>query len=165
VALGDVSNALGLVQSYGRHTVRQRVGRGFGVSAVALLWPHDDGWPPEIDFAEDDGVRPGRDAMDATLHYGPDNAQIGRTVHADFTRWHVMGVEWTRLVYTLDGRPWAAVRSSGVPSRPMELDLQASTGTCGDRFQACPDASTPARVDFQIDRVRIDRYRRAPLRR
>jgi hypothetical protein len=99
--------------------------------------------------------------MDATLHYGPDNQQIGRTVHADFTRWHVMGVEWTpgRLVYTLDGPPWATMRSSGVPSKPMELDLQASTGTCGDRFQPCPDASTPARVDFQVDWVRIDRYR------
>jgi hypothetical protein len=35
----------------------------------------------------------------------------------------------------------------------MELDLQAQAGTCGDRYAPCPDATTPAHVDLQVDWV------------
>ena len=66
-----------------------------------------------------------------------------------------MGVEWTpgRLVYTLDGRRWATVRSPHVPDQPMELALQTQAGTCTDRYAPCPDSSTPSRVTMQVDRV------------
>jgi hypothetical protein len=37
----------------------------------------------------------------------------------------------------------------------MELDLQAQAGTCGDRYAPCPDATTPARVDLQVDWVAV----------
>jgi hypothetical protein len=68
-----------------------------------------------------------------------------------------MGVTWTprRLVYTLDGHPWATVRSRHVPAERMELDLQAQAGTCGDRYAPCPDATTPASVDLQVDWVAV----------
>jgi licheninase len=93
--------------------------------------------------------------MSATLHYGPSNDQIQRTVHANFSRWHVMGVEWRpgRLTYTLDGRRWASVRSPHVPDEAMEMDMQTQAGTCGDRWAPCPDGHTPARVDMEVDWV------------
>jgi hypothetical protein len=35
----------------------------------------------------------------------------------------------------------------------MELDLQAQAGTCGVAYAPCPDRSTPAHVDLQVDWV------------
>jgi hypothetical protein len=58
-----------------------------------------------------------------------------------------------RLVYTVDGRRWATVRSSHVPAEPMEFDMQAQAGTCGVTFAPCPDASTPPHVDLDVDWV------------
>ena len=158
---GGLSSARALKQTYGRYEIRFRLDAGRGVAGVLLLWPVRDHWPPEIDFAESGGTHPERDAMTATLHYGADNRQIQRRVRADFTRWHRMGVVWTpgRLVYTLDGRRWATVRSAHVPHEPMELDLQTQAGTCGDRYAPCPDASTPRRVTMYVDWVRADAYR------
>ena len=152
---GGVSSSHALKQRYGRYLVRFRMDAGRGVAGVLLLWPSADHWPPEIDFAEDGGATDRRDSMSATLHYGASNDQVQRTVHADFTRWHTMGVTWTRhrLVYTLDGRRWGRVRGARVPAEVMELDMQTQAGTCGDRWAPCPDASTPARVDMQVDWV------------
>jgi beta-glucanase (GH16 family) len=135
--------------------------RGKGVAMIALLWPVRNQWPPEIDFAENGGETHARKSVTATLHYGTANNQIQRTVRADFTNWHVLGVEWTPglLVYTLDGHRWAIVHSSAVPSQAMELDFQAQAGTCGDRYAPCPDATTPSRVDLQIDWVAAYAYR------
>jgi beta-glucanase (GH16 family) len=155
-----VSSARGLKQKYGKYEVRLRIDRGKGVAAVVLLWPVRNQWPPEIDFAEDGGATSGRRSLSATLHYGADDTQIQRTAHADFTRWHTVGVEWTpgRLVYTLDGRRWAVVTHPRVPAQAMELDLQSQAGTCGDRYTPCPDSTTPSSVDVQIDWVAVYAY-------
>ena len=163
---GGVSSAMGLKQRYGRYLVRFRMDGGRGIAGVLLLWPSDGDWPPEIDFAEDGGITRRRRSITATLHYGSDNRQIQRTVRADFTKWHTAGVEWSprKLVYTLDGRPWATVRSAHVPSRRMELDMQTQAGTCGDQYAPCPDAGTPAHVNMQVDWVAAYRYR-PPARR
>ncbi len=157
---GGVSSSHALRQKYGKYLVRFRMDRGKGVAGIILLWPSADVWPPEIDFAESGGTSGSRDRMSATLHYGKENHQIQRSVSADFTRWHTMGVEWTpgRLVYTLDGRAWASVRSRHVPKIRMELDIQAQAGTCGDEHAPCPDATTPANVNLQVDRVVAFRY-------
>jgi beta-glucanase (GH16 family) len=134
---------------------------GKGVSVVALLWPSGNQWPPEIDFAENGGESNARNYVTATLHYGGDNSQIQRTLGGDFTQWHVLGVEWTpgTLVYTIDGRRWAVVKTGAVPSQRMEMDLQTQAGTCGDSSAPCPDSSTPARVDAQISWVAAYAYR------
>jgi beta-glucanase (GH16 family) len=163
---GGVSSARALRQKYGKYKVRIRMDRGKGVAAVVLLWPVRDQWPPEIDFAEDGGTTNTRHDVSATLHYGADDRQIQRSVRADFTGWHTVGVEWTpgRLAYTLDGRRWAVVRHRRVPAQPMELDLQSQAGTCGDKYAPCPDSTTPARVDFQIDWVAAYAYRRPTTR-
>jgi beta-glucanase (GH16 family) len=158
---GGLSSSRALKQTYGKYEVRFRMQQGTGVAGILLLWPVRDVWPPEIDFAENAGETSARPSMTASFHYGEDNRQIQRTVHADFTRWHTIGVEWTpgRLVYTLDGRRWAVVRSPHVPDQPMELDLQTQAGTCGDRYAPCPDSSTPSRVTLQVDRVVAYAYR------
>ena len=157
---GGVSSSHALRQRYGKYEVRFRMDGGKGVQGIVLLWPVADHWPPEIDIAETGGTSNRRDEASATLHYGRDNRQVQRTLGADFTRWHTIGVEWTpgRLVYTLDGHPWSTVRSRHVPSERMELDIQAQAGTCGDRFAPCPDSSTPKHVNLQIDRVTAYRY-------
>ena len=157
---GGVSSSYGLRQRYGKYLVRFRMDGGKGVQGVVLLWPVPDVWPPEIDFAESGGTDNKRDEVSATLHHGRDNQQIQRTLHADFTRWHTVGVEWTprRLIYTLDGRRWGRVRSKYVPNIRMELDIQSQAGTCGERYAPCPDLTTPDHVNLQVDRVTAYRY-------
>lgn len=150
---GGMSSAPALRQTYGKYLVRFRVDAGDGIAMVLLLWPAANVWPPEIDFGESGGGS--RATASATLHFGSGDHQIQYSVSADFTKWHTLGVEWTagRLRYTLDGRVWAAVNTSQVPDIPMEMDAQTQAGTCGDRWAPCPDATTPSRVDMQIDWV------------
>jgi hypothetical protein len=160
---GGVSSAPALKQTYGRYLVRFRMDAGRGIASVLLLFPSGDAWPPEIDFAENGGETSQRDRQAATLHYAPGDKIIQRVVRGNFTRWHVMGVEWTpgKLVYTLDGRQWAGVRSSHVPAQRMEFDMQAQAGTCGDRYAPCPDSTTPPHLNLQIDWVLAYAYRPA----
>jgi beta-glucanase (GH16 family) len=157
---GGVSNSKALKQTYGKYEVRFRMDGGKGVSNVLLLWPVADHWPPEIDFGEDGGTTNARSSMSATLHYGTTNRQIQKSVSADFTQWHTLGVEWTpgKLVYTLDGQPWASVTDANVPSEPMEMDMQTQAGTCGDQWAPCPDSTTPSHVDMQVDWVAAYAY-------
>jgi beta-glucanase (GH16 family) len=152
-----VSGGVGMTnthsQAYGKYEVRMRVDGGKGISALASLWPTLT-WPPEIDFYEDGPTGPTRQAMSATLHYNAANTQIQDTLSGvDFTQWHTIGVEWTpgSLVYTIDGRTWATVATSNVPSQPMNLDLQTQALTCSTSFTGCPDATTPAEVDMDVD--------------
>jgi beta-glucanase (GH16 family) len=168
---GGVSMAPALKQTYGRFRVRLRMDTGRGVAVVLSLMPVADQWPPEIDFGENGGCyTPGtcndylRDSMSATFHYGADNRQIQNTVKADFTQWHVLGLDWTagRLQYTLDGIPYATVTNSTVPTEPMEMDIQTQAGTCGYVWAPCPDPTTPAHVNLQLDWVRAYSYIRPP---
>jgi beta-glucanase (GH16 family) len=155
-----VSSSPALKQTYGKYEVRVRMDPGKGVAFVALLWPVRNVWPPEIDFAENGGETGVRTHVTATLHYGSDNSQLQRIVGVDLTRWHTVGVEWMpgELIYTLDGRRWAIVRSSAVPNQPMEMDLQTQAGTCGVTFAPCPDRTTPAHVNAQIQWVAAYAY-------
>ena len=145
-----------IFQTYGKYEVRMRVDKGDGISAIALLWPEANVWPPEVDFYEDGGgIRTG---MIATLHCGPngnDNCQVKSSLTGyDFSQWHTLGVEWTtgKLVYTIDGTTWATVTNIGVPSIPMALDLQSQSLQC-TQYGSCVDSSTPAEVDMQVDWV------------
>jgi hypothetical protein len=141
-------------QTYGRYEVRFRIDKGHGVKYAALLWPKSERWPidGEIDFAEDGGGA--RGTSTGTLHYGARNSQIQKSLAGDFSRWNTLGVEWSpaRLVYTLNGKPWATVTGSMVPHTPMNLAIQTQAGTCGSWAGAtCPDSTTPAHVDMQVD--------------
>ncbi len=156
---GGVSSARALKQTYGKYLLRVRADRGTGVSAIALLWPSSNSWPPEIDFFETPGPRT---SNQATLHCGSggnDGCQVHKNITADFSQWHTVGVEWTpqMISYTLDGSVWATTPSNvaPIPSGNMEMDIQAQAGTCGSPAP-CPDATTPSTapgVDLQVDWV------------
>ncbi len=143
-------------QTYGKYLVRMRVDKGDGISAIALLWPEVNAWPPEVDFYEDSGGN--RTSMTATLHcgsHGDDSCQVQRKLAGyDFSQWHTIGVEWTanKLVYTIDGTTWATITGSDVPSMPMVLDLQTQSLECSSN-NTCLDSSTPAEVNMQVDWV------------
>ena len=144
--------AWGSSQTYGKYAMRFRMPKADGVKYALLRWPSKGRWPSagEIDFAEDgDGPRSG---IAGTLHHGAGNSQIQRHVSADFSQWQTVGVEWTpgRLVYTLNGRPWARVDSAAVPHGPMHLVLQVEAGA-GDQWSAAPDHRTPAQVAMEVD--------------
>jgi beta-glucanase (GH16 family) len=151
---GGVSNRNTFSQTYGRFEIRFRAERGTGIAYVALLWPSDNQYPPEIDFAEDNGRD--RRTMHGAMHPAlAGYANEGRSVSADFTKWHTAGLEWTpgKLVFTLDGEPWATITGPHVPDEPMGLALQTQAWYCGHGWEACPDESTPARVDLEVDWV------------
>lgn len=148
-----ISSDVGLHQTYGKYLVRFRMDKGDGITGILLLWPADNQWPPEIDFAENGGGD--RSSMNANLFYGSTDQQIQHTVQADFSQWHTVGVEWVpgSLKYTLDGQVWATVQSPYVPTVPMSLDIQTQAGDCSSQTNPCPDSSTPDQVNMDIDWV------------
>jgi beta-glucanase (GH16 family) len=156
---GGVSMGRSLNQTYGRYRVRFRMTKGRGVGMCLFLWPKH-GWPPEIDFAEESSGVGGRRWETSTLHFGSHNTEIHHRVHANFTKWHTIGVNWTpgKLLYVLDGHVWARVTGSHVPNVPMHLGLQTHVGTNGQTGPN-PTSSTPRKVGLQIDWVKISRYR------
>jgi beta-glucanase (GH16 family) len=124
---GGVS--LQLPRTYGEYQVRMRLSAATGTRGVALLWPSDGTWPPEIDFHEIGASSPHRTVSRQTLHYGS-NQMIHTKYKGRFTQWHTVGVKWRpgHLAYTCDGVERKHVTSSHVPSRNMNLHLQVATG-------------------------------------
>jgi beta-glucanase (GH16 family) len=154
-----VSMGRSLNQTYGKYRVRFRMTKGHGIGMCMLLWPAH-GWPPEVDFAEESSSVGARRFETSTLHFGRHNSEIHHRVHANFTRWHTIGVNWRpgKLVYTLDGHAWARTIGPEVPDVPMHLGLQTHVGTNGNTGSA-PDSATPAKVGLQIDWIKVYRYR------
>lgn len=154
-ATGGISNAKSFTQTYGRFEFRFRMDKGYGINYVLLLWPSDDVWPPEINVAEDDGLS--RDLITATLHYGQNNSTLTRKSRgaADFTTWHTAGVQWRpgSLAFTLDGAVWATIPSPNVPKTPMSIAVQSQAWPCGTSFSDCPNSTTPATVNLEVDWV------------
>ncbi len=145
---------LNLSQTYGDYQVRMRVDSGQGVSLVALLWPTSNAWPPEIDFTEDSGGAP-RTADQATEHWGTwqDPQQVHDVLNVDLTQWHTVGVEWSpgKIVYTMDGTPWATETNANVSDVPMQMALQTQAWQCGTSgWEQCANSSTPAEVDMDV---------------
>jgi len=136
---------------------------GEGIAPVLLLWPASNNWPTdgEIDFAEDGGQNPRSTSYLSDVYYGAcgsDDACVDQqSTSVDWSQWHTYGVEWTpgKIVFTLDGNNVATV-TSNVPTGPMHLGMQdqmEGSQICGGGWEACPDATTPAEVDFDIDWV------------
>jgi hypothetical protein len=122
---------------YGMYLVRMKADYepGLQMSDIALLWPDDGTWPPEIDFFEDAGGA--RNAYATFMHLGPagdDCCITERTVQNNATDWHTYGVAWTAntITYTVDGKVFGVVNKSDLtgeaqwwPDIPMNLDLQS----------------------------------------
>ncbi len=141
---GGVS--LNLPRIYGDYQVRIRFDAGTGTKGVALLWPSDGSWPPEIDFYEIGAIYATRQTSTQTLHYGS-NQMIHSNYHEDFTAWHTVGVKWRKdhLTYTCDGVDRRHVDSPHVPSRRMNLHIQSARGETG----------TPIPTTMQVDWVKV----------
>jgi beta-glucanase (GH16 family) len=154
-ATGGVSSSKTFTQTYGRFEYRFRMDKAYGINYVMLLWPASDVWPPEINVAEDDGLS--RDLITATLHYGVKDTTITRKSKgaADFTKWHTAGVEWKpgSLTFKLDGKVWTTISSPNVPNIPMSMAMQSQAWPCGHSFSDCPNSTTPAKVNLEVDWV------------
>ena len=154
---GGIQSKMG--RKYGRWEIRFKVDRGSGYSAAVLLWPErNEDWPDagEIDFTE----IPGGDRTTAhtIVHNGPDNEQVGATMHADFTQWHTVGVEWTAdyVAFYLDGakQQFTVTDPTMVPNlTPMRLALQLDQG-CDDWIE-CRNSQTPPQVGMNVDWVKV----------
>ena len=155
-----ISMGRSLNQTYGKWTVRFRMDRAVGIGMCMGLWPKK-GWPPEIDFAEESSQYGARGVETATLHYGAHNSQIRRKVAGDFSKWHVIGVQWTphRLVYLLDGKRWGTVTGKSVPSQPMHLFIQTHVGSNG-KSGGMPAATVRRHVGLHLDWVHVYRLNR-----
>jgi hypothetical protein len=136
----------GFSQTHGAYFVRSRV-TGAGPTNVALLWPADNSWPPEIDFNETDGST---NFTTATTHYTVNNTQDQvKLSNIDMTQWHTWGVIWTptAITYTVDGKVWGSdTNAAAIPNMPMTLDLQQQTW-CSSNW-ACPTTPQSMQIDW-----------------
>ncbi len=148
-------------QTYGKWEVQVRVDPSDEIAYHLLLWPQDEVWPPEIDFAESfDGSR---QTLNAFYHGAASFEE--RSVTIDMSQWHVVGVEWEPgvLRFTVDGRVWSEVRSEAdVPGKPMWLALQSSSSACQrsiefgfDSAGSCSLTDVPPVADVQVDWVAV----------
>lgn len=149
----------GWTQTYGKYLVRLRFEEGYGVRAVALLWPTSP-WPPEVDFFEVPATVEDRSSGILTNHYSDASGRRKMErlrVRADFTQWHTVGVEWTpeSLTYTLDGEVVGQV-TRNVPDEPMWLGVQTAQGLIEEGI--VPDESRTPSVDLFVDWVEVHRY-------
>lgn len=157
---GGASTKQVFTASRGRWEVRARMPQAVGIGYVFLLWPKDEGWPPEIDFAE--GRVNGPEVM-GVYHWDPDNKQEHRffdnqTMHD----WHTYGVivEETEIIFTIDGQEWGRIEKNWITDKEMFLAVQ--TGAMDPngseaRYETVPNGvpgpQTPALSDVQIDWV------------
>jgi beta-glucanase (GH16 family) len=137
---------------YGKYVVRYRAEAGQGVEYVLLLWPQA-GWPPEVDFAGDNGGN--RNHIAGTILWSPKRLMWDRNLAGNFTKWHTAGVEWrpNSLKLTLDGRVWATITGAAVPKVPMHLVLQSEALPCSQ--YKCVTSATPAHVNVYVDWVAV----------
>lgn len=138
----------GSPQTYGAYFVRSRI-TGGGASAVQLLWPASNTWPPELDFNETGGQIT---STSSTVHYGPTNQIEQRELSINMLQWHTWGVIWTptSIRYLVDGVEWASITTkSEIPRVPMTLDLQQQTW-CAQR-RICPTAPVSMLVNWVVE--------------
>jgi hypothetical protein len=136
----------GAPQRYGAFFVRSRL-TGGGASAVQLLWPSSNQWPPEVDFNETGGSIK---STSETVHFGPTNQIFQSVLRIDMLKWHTWGVIWTptTITYSVDGLEWSSVSNSdaGIPNVPMHLVLQQQTWCNQGRI--CPSAPVSMLVNW-----------------
>src|SRR5262249_54088782 len=141
-ASGGMSNLKVFSQTYGRFAVRFRADKGWGIAYSIMLWPASDTWPPEIDFAEDNGRD--RTITSYTMHSGAKDTRIHDELTGfDFSQWPVASVDWSpgKLVYAMDGKVWSTVTNPNVPKVPMGIAIQSQAWPCTNGWEACPNST------------------------
>ena len=165
---GGASSADAFAASRGRWEVRAKFPRAKGIGYAMLLWPEDEVWPPEIDFAEG---RVNGPQVSGTYHWGepdPDKHKQEQRVfdNPDMNGWHTYGaiVEDDYIVFTFDGQEWGRITrddvGEGITDKRMWFGVQ--TGAMDPNGSAnqyetvdggVPGPLTPAVSDIQIDYV------------
>jgi beta-glucanase (GH16 family) len=145
-------------QLYGRWEVRARTEPGTGYRPALLLWPDAEDWPAggELDFL--DTPDPDRTQTNFVVHFGEDNNQDITTTTGDFTQWHNYAIEWApdHIAGFIDGQEvFRTEDPEKIPTRPMHLAIQQDVGPSEDGWTPARDATTPARVQMEVDWVRI----------
>ena len=100
----------------------------------AYLWPTGT-VNAEYDFAE--VWEAARQHVNAIVHYGPNDTQIGSTRTMDATGWHSYALEWTpqHLAFYVDGTQWwevtaqAPIQDGGTMGLNLELYWTPAAGT------------------------------------
>ena len=156
---GGTSSGKVFAASRGRWEVRAKFPQAKGVGYVFLLWPEDQGWPPEIDFAEG---RVNGPRVEGTYHWDPDNKQEQRAFdNAGMSGWHTYGVivEDNLITFTLDGQEWGRIERS-ITDKRMFFGVQTGAmdpNGSANRYETVdggvPGPLTPAVSDIQIDYV------------
>ena len=150
-----LSSSPGFSARQGKWVVKAKFDRAYGVGYAFLLMPKGGGWPPELDIIE--GTMGGPHLM-STFHYGTaaNHLQQQRWLKGvDMSVWHTYGVILSDglITYTLDGRAWASVASSVVPTVPMWLGFQAGVKDCARSTGECLTSATPTSANISIDWV------------
>lgn len=157
---GGASSKYVYTASYGRWEVRAKFPQAKGIGYAFLLWPADEGWPPEIDFAE--GRVNGPQVM-GVYHWDPDNKQEHRFYdNDDMSGWHTYGVivEPNRITFTIDGQPWGTIEHPSVTDKRLFIGFQTGAMDPGGWQSSTetvdggvPGPLTPAISDIEIDYV------------
>ncbi len=165
---GGASSADAFAASYGRWEVRAKFPRAKGIGYVFLLWPQDERWPPEVDFAEG---RVNGPQVSGTYHWGaptPEGHKQEQRVfdNTDMSGWHTYGaiVEEDKVIFTFDGQEWGRVTRDDVGEdiTGKRLWFGVQTGAMDPNGKAkqyetvdggVPGPLTPAVSDIQIDYV------------
>jgi hypothetical protein len=138
---------------YGAFFVRSRL-TAAGASGVELLWPHDNVWPPEVDFFES-WQQGNRNTY--TDHFSVVDRVSQGWLNANLMKWHTWGVIWRpheiQFVIgwgTNDWEVWGTVRAkSAIPQVPMTLDIDQQTWCT--ILPACPSVPSSLLVDWVVE--------------
>lgn len=130
---------------YGAYFVRSRITAG-GANTAELLWPHDNQWPPEIDFNENLNHLA---LTSSTTHWSPGNQEDFTTLRIDMLQWHTWGVIWTPtyILFVVDGQVWHRLTvTSEIPNIPMVLDFE-QRAVCPSSWE-CPSGPSALLIDW-----------------
>jgi hypothetical protein len=145
----------GLSRTYGAYFIRARI-TAPGASAIALLWPKNNSWPPEVDFLET-WQQP--NSSTSTLHFpiagNPGDHKIQRRIKANLLGWRTWGVTWTprTIKFTVGTYTyWTVTDPTEIPRLLMTLDLQQQSW-CGIFLGGCPVHASSFLIDWVAEFV------------
>ena len=158
---GGASSADAFAASYGRWEVRAKFPRAKGIGYVFLLWPQDERWPPEVDFAEG---RVNGPQVSGTYHRGAPTPEGHKQEQRVFDNTDGAIVEEDKVIFTFDGQEWGRVTRDDVGEdiTGKRLWFGVQTGAMDPNGKAkqyetvdggVPGPLTPAVSDIQIDYV------------
>jgi len=142
-------------QTYGSYEFRARIDPGQGMASVILLWPSSNQWTDEVNILETN--RPDRSQF-AFINHGEPN--VAQYIDENVAEWHDYRLDWTpgSLKLYIDGALRGDI-TTDVPEQPMSFGMQSQVMAPNEWwFGGGPDASTPQRVEMEIDWVKISAW-------